>query len=458
MIREPAGTARKIGAALFAALLTAMTSGPAHAAPDGVTTVDVSFTGGGGVVLHGTVLIPASGAGRHPGMVMLEGAGNRGRGYLEPDAEAYARRGIVTLVYDKRTVGYSMIHRDYSVLADDALAALRLLGSRPDVDPARVGLWGLSEGAWVAPLAANRSTDVKFLITVGAVGTTVAAQTAWAYGRYLDHAGVTGSLVGTMQRTAVRSAMGAHLFAEADYDGLPAWRQVRQPVLAEWGQLDRDALPALSSRLIATALRTGGNAHHTVRIVPAVNHDLHVTANGGFDRLTDLPADYGEYEVAWIAADPARPPAVRGVPLLPEPAPPRIVAPAWYDSGWAQLAVLLILLGAFAAYPVARRLRRSPVRSPRSARWLASLGPIAVAGTVGYVLFMLASAAKVVGPVAAGRPLPWLVLQLLAVAVVALTVAVTAAWWRRRDRGLALLVAGGVMFVPWAVHWGLLLP
>ena len=81
---------------------------------------------------------------------MLQGAGNRGRQELRAEAEAFARRGVVTLIYDKRTVGYSLLHRDYAVLAEDALAGLRLLRARADVDPASVGLWAQSEGAYVA--------------------------------------------------------------------------------------------------------------------------------------------------------------------------------------------------------------------------------------------------------------------------------------------------------------------
>jgi hypothetical protein len=142
---------------------------------------------------HGTVLAPEASTPRRPGLVMLQGAGNRGRNELRAEAEAFARHGIVTLIYDKRTVGYSLLRRDYAVLAEDALAGLGLLRARGDVDPAKVGLWAQSEGAFVAPLAANRSTDVKFLITVGAVGVTPVRQTAWQYGQYLRHAGVSGA-------------------------------------------------------------------------------------------------------------------------------------------------------------------------------------------------------------------------------------------------------------------------
>jgi hypothetical protein len=456
-------TVTAVLAALSAALLAV--PAPAFAAPADVTATDVTFTGAGGVVLHGTVLTPGrdTATARRPGLVMLEGAGNRGREYLLPEARAYARHGIVTLVYDKRTVGYSMLRRDYGLLADDALAGLRLLRSRPDVDPGRAGLWALSEGAFVAPIAANRSADVAFVVTVGAVGVTPAEQTAWAYGTYLGHAGVRGSLPATMRGAAVRTAIGAGIFAEAGFDPLPHWQRVRQPVLAQWGRLDRDAVPGRSSQLIRQALERGGNTRHTVRIVDATNHNLHRTADDGFDRLPDLPADYGDAEARWIL-DPGQRPAPGGDPA-PEPAAPVIGAPAWYDAGAVQAVALLVLLAAFAAYPVAavlRRARRRPrVPVVRAARRLAVLGPVTVAGTLLYLLVLLVTAAKVTGPVVLGRPVVWLGLQLLACATVAATLALGWGLYRRRpaDRlRLGVLTAGGLLFVPWAVHWGLLLP
>jgi hypothetical protein len=58
----------------------------------------------------------------------------------------------------------------------------------------------------------------------------------------------------------------------------------------------------------------------------------------------------------------------------------------------------------------------------------------------------------------------WLALQLLALATAGATAAVAATWRHRRRLGtadrvrLGLLTAGGALFVPWAVHWGLLAP
>jgi uncharacterized protein len=454
----------------MAAVTLQLPASPSSAAPPGMTTTNVSFTGSGGVVLHGTILAPTSGTGPKPGIVMLEGAGNRGRQYLMPDAEAYARHGIVTLVYDKRTVGYSLLHRDYSLLADDALAGLRLLRTRPDVDPDRVGLWALSEGAFVAPIAANRSTDVKYLITVGAVAITPAVQTAWAYGTYLEHAGVTGSLPRTLQTTAVRAAIGAGLFPEADFDPLPHWQQVRQPVLAEWGQLDRDSLPRLSSQRIRTALDRDGNTCHATRIVAGVNHNLHRTAANGFDRLPALPDDYADHEATWIN-DPCHTATGPNVTPVAEPAPPTIPTSAWYDRRWAQLAMLVILLAAYTGYAVVGAVRRghrprrdTAARIPRSARWAARLAPITVVGSLVYLAYLLATAAKVTGPVVLGRPIPWLVLQVLAVVTTATTVAVIAAWRHARnlvasDRiQLGLLTLGGALVTLWTLRWNLLVP
>jgi hypothetical protein len=481
----PANLARTEGStAMRQRILTVMTmasvmlglpASPSSAAPPGITTTNVSFIGSGGVVLHGTILAPASGTRPKPGIVMLEGAGNRGRQYLMPDAEAYARHGIVTLVYDKRTVGYSLLHRDYSVLADDALAGLRLLRTRSDVDPGRAGLWALSEGAFVAPIAANRSTDVKYLITVGAVAITPAAQTAWAYGTYLEHVGVTGSLPRTLQTTAIRAAIGAGLFPEADFDPLPRWQQVRQPVLAEWGQLDRDSLPRLSSQRIDTALDRGGNPCHATRIVAGINHDLHRTAADGFDRLPALPDGYADHEAAWIN-DPCHTATGPNVLAAAEPAPPTIPASAWFDRRWAQLAMLVILLAAYVGYAVVGAVRhRRPAqpdtaapetaaRIPRSARWAAILAPATIVGSLLYLGYLLATAAKATGPVVLGRPVPWLVLQLLAVATTATTVAVIATWRHARtlvasDRiRLGLLTLGGALVTLWTLHWNLLIP
>jgi uncharacterized protein len=440
---------------------------PAAAEPVPLTTTDVTFAGGGGVILHGLIVVPRPTGERRPALVMLEGAGNRGRQELQPAAEAFARRGVITLIYDKRKVGYSLLHRDYGLLADDAIAAVALLAARRDVDPSRLGLWAQSEGAYVAPLACHRSSAVKFVITVGAVGVTPAVQTAWGYDQFLRHAGVTTALPHTLEITALRTMISAGLFPEANFDPVPAWQQLQQPVLAEWGEFDRVALPRESSTAIEGALHRGGNARHTMRFLSGVRHNLNLTADGGFDRIRSLPADYGAYERHWIDDLPRAEPSRLGTPPTTETRPP-VLAPLSGAAGWFHLGVIVTLAMAFAFYPLAglvgqiRRRRASGLSGIQ--RLLVTAGLFTALGLPVYLLFLMITAANVIGPVVLSRPVPWLLLQVSTVTAGVCTVVIAARWWgsRRRseraDHPRLILPAAGAVLLSWAGYWGLLVP
>jgi acetyl esterase/lipase len=137
---------------------------PPSVGPIAREDVRISVTG---TELGGTLFRPQD-PGRYPAVVFVHGAGGGSRSAFIAQAEFLAGAGVVALVYDKRAVGYSFVNRDFELLADDALAAVRLLRERAEVDPARVGLWGVSEGGWVVPIAASRSASVAFAILVSA--------------------------------------------------------------------------------------------------------------------------------------------------------------------------------------------------------------------------------------------------------------------------------------------------
>jgi pimeloyl-ACP methyl ester carboxylesterase len=73
--------------------------------------------------------------------------------------------GVGVFVYDKRGTGRSGGHytQDYSLLADDAVAALRKARQLAGTRVGRIGYQGGSQAGWVAPLAANR-TSADFVI------------------------------------------------------------------------------------------------------------------------------------------------------------------------------------------------------------------------------------------------------------------------------------------------------
>ncbi|MGW5707283.1 alpha/beta hydrolase family protein [Amycolatopsis japonica] len=439
-------------AAMLAAVVAVSSPLPA-AAPDG----EVSFTSHG-VTLRGTVVAPESG-GPAPGIVMVHGSGEHDRDDYRAEAEAFAKAGIATLIYDKRTEGYSLFERDYSVLADDALAAVQALRSRPGVDPSRVGVWGLSEGGWVAPLAASKSKDVAFAVTVGANGVSPDRQQAWALETYLRRGGVTGSMVDMVASTNMRTLSGAGAFPEAGYDPVPVLEKVRQPVLGLWGELDRLTPPGEAVRIFRETLDRAGNRQYTLKVFPQAQHGLRRTTDG-FDKLDGFAPGYLELVANWVngtkdgpSADPPPVQASQSVTLAPL---------AWYEAPWVQIGVWALALLAFAAYPVTALFRRResvPLAGP--ARWLASTGTLATAGFLAYYIALSTGAAMAPGPVLFGRTLPWLALQLIAVGVVAAGAVTAVSWWRGKERGgvrVGLLLAGAALFVPWAVHWGLLVP
>jgi uncharacterized protein len=441
---------------------------PAAAEPEPIRTTDVTFVGGEGVILHGIVVAPRPSGKRRPALVMLEGAGNRGRQELRPAAEVLARHGVITLIYDKRKVGYSLLQRDYDLLAADALGAVALLATQRDVDPSRLGLWAQSEGAYVAPLACNRSSAIKFVITVGAIGVTPAVQTSWGYDQFLRHAGVGAGLPHTLEITALRTMISAGLFPEANFDPAPAWQQLRQPVLAEWGEFDRVALPRESSTAIEEALRRGGNTRYTMRFISGVRHNLSLTADGGFDRITSLPADYGTYERHWIDDLSRTEPSRLGTPPKTG-TPPPVLVPLSGAAAFIHLGVILALAMVFAFYPLAGlvgHIRRRSIAPGLGGtqRLLVAAGLFTTLGLPIYLLFLMITAANVIGPVVVGRPLPWLLLQGSTATVGVCTAVIAVRWWRSRHRGertdhhRLILVAAGVVLVGWAGYWGLLVP
>src|SRR5207253_3103596 len=81
----------------------------------------------------------------------------------------FASQGFACLSWDRPGVGKSSgdyERQSFPDRAAEALAAVRFLRARADIRKDRVGLWGFSQGAAVAPLAASESSDVAFVIEV----------------------------------------------------------------------------------------------------------------------------------------------------------------------------------------------------------------------------------------------------------------------------------------------------
>lgn len=148
-------------------ILLSLASGM-QASGENLRTEEVAFDSHG-VTLSGSIVFPVGDI--HAAVVFVHGSGKQERNLHW--AERFARDGIAALVYDKRGAGksggeyegnQSVSEKNISLLADDALSALRRLAAHPSVKGKPVGLAGISQAGWIAPLAAERSAEVKFLV------------------------------------------------------------------------------------------------------------------------------------------------------------------------------------------------------------------------------------------------------------------------------------------------------
>lgn len=109
-----------------------------------------------GVSLAASLYLP-SGKGPFPAIVLVHGDGCETRDGYRFFAKRFAKAGVAALIYDKRGCGASAGSwpSSFAQLAVDASSATRTLRQRADIHPDRIGLWGGSQGGWIAPLAAT---------------------------------------------------------------------------------------------------------------------------------------------------------------------------------------------------------------------------------------------------------------------------------------------------------------
>ncbi|MBS4197103.1 alpha/beta hydrolase family protein [Lederbergia citri] len=431
------------------------------------------------LVMNGTLLIP-DGPGPHPTIILIHGAGAHTREEYRAEAEIFANSGIAAFIYDKRTEGYSATgigekSRSQFLLAKDVLAAVNALKLRADIEPSQIGLWGLSEGGGVAPLAAAQTKDIAFVISVSASGVPPIQQTSWAIENQLRHKDIQAhSIIHSFTRNGMRFLLAAEFFAEATYNPIPPFEQVKQPILAIWGENDRTAPAFESYKIVKKALELGGNEHYTIQFIPQANHDMRFSVDG-FNEYEKFAPGYTESMTTWIAnvinGDIPKPQIIGQIPKQDRNSPTEIMELSWFDSAWLHLIYMIVLLILFSCYfgilfiklLQKRKLYNKKTSINAYARILGVFGIVTTLGFFGY--FGNTMITNEYGPVIIGRPLPWLILQCMSFLIFLLTILIAISFCKRRTTfifneklRLILLISGGVLFIPWAFYWQLLLP
>jgi uncharacterized protein len=193
----------------------------------------------------------ASGSRDHPLFLHLE--------------ELLAPRGVTVLRYDRRSAPPDEDVR----LADQARDARAAMAQLRTQTHAPVGLWGFSQGAWAAALAAADDHETAFLVTVSASGVSPARQMRYGTCEQLRRRGSDTQELAALRETYERYLRGdleraaaqrvvdraarrpwfdhawvprrlpsAGAWPDMDFDPRTAISRVRCPVLAFWSSAD----------------------------------------------------------------------------------------------------------------------------------------------------------------------------------------------------------------------------
>jgi pimeloyl-ACP methyl ester carboxylesterase len=146
------------------------------------------------VIQDGISLAATYSPGGETALVAVHGAGDGTRDFMlyRHLHEVLPRAGIGVVSFDRRGEGESTGDASrgrFQLQVDDALAV------REAIDVPRVGMWGFSQGGWIAPLAASQSDRVAFVVGVASTGVTPSAQMMYATAAQLRLAGYGDDVV-----------------------------------------------------------------------------------------------------------------------------------------------------------------------------------------------------------------------------------------------------------------------
>lgn len=251
-------------------------------------------------------------------------------------ADYLTRQGIAVLRWDKRGCGKSTGNYDKATTQDfasDVFAGVAYLKSRKEVNPNQIGLIGHSEGGIIAPMVAAGSKDVALIVLMAAPAVN-GEEIIYEQSRLAQQANgeseetiaqdknflkqlitilkiepdpqiAAGQLREiaknhiTLQETQgkVNLAMMIAMRASANtewwryyilFDPSTALKQVKIPVLALYGELDRQVSPTQHLPTISKALGEGGNKDFTIVELPRLNHFFQTCQDGSFGEYAKI--------------------------------------------------------------------------------------------------------------------------------------------------------------------------
>ena len=231
------------------------------------------------LALAGLLFVP-EGAGPFPAAVVIHGSGTSRRdklGWYLTLTKYLQDSGIVVLLPDKR--GSEKSEGDWRTasfedLATDTRAAIEYLRTQRSVPLSGIGVIGMSQGGWIAPIVASQESDLAFLVSMVGPMVTPREQLLYEENHNLRQ---LGFLPGISNVLAYVGAANVRYLAQpqlykliVDYDPLLYWGRISVDSLALFGTDDTNVPSAESAR----RLKSLGNPHVRVKVYEGSGHAL----------------------------------------------------------------------------------------------------------------------------------------------------------------------------------------
>ncbi|HLR91311.1 MAG TPA: alpha/beta fold hydrolase [Balneolaceae bacterium] len=305
--------------------------------------------------LAGTLTLPEK-SGVFPAVILISGSGPQNR-----DQEVFGhkpflvlsdyltRQGLAVLRYDDRGTAEST--GDFAAatsedFAYDVMSAIEFLKNREEIDPDQIGLIGHSEGGLIAPMVANRTNDVAFMVLLAGTGvpgkeiSRMQSRTLFdaeipnreAYHDFIDKSieiassnrdlaikreeltqlyknseSILSSLlpegtnVDAFINQQVETSLSPWSLFFFNHDPANELRKITIPVLSLIGTNDVQVPPGLNHPPIRQALEDAGNKNFIIKELPGLNHMFQESETGSIMEYAEIEQTFSPIALDKIA-------------------------------------------------------------------------------------------------------------------------------------------------------------
>jgi pimeloyl-ACP methyl ester carboxylesterase len=278
----------------------------------------------GDFIVAGDLYLPAKGA-KHPAVVWVHGSGGMTRQVIvplfKPQIEVFLEAGFAFFIDDIPGSGGSKgqmknAYVDRAMILTKEIEALK---KRPDIIPTRIGVAGMSQAGIVMPRAATLTSDIAFMIAESCVAEAAYEQNAYLLEQFMICEGLPAeeaSRAAAMERLRYETEdyaeyveaaeflngsdayrlleLNAPLFTEdrfkardkspdqpkAYYDPAPMLAGLRFPILALFGEKDKNINPVQGLEAYRRAFRANGSKLDRAEMIANANHALFEAGTG----------------------------------------------------------------------------------------------------------------------------------------------------------------------------------